>query len=29
MSKDLIGKYCLVEMTPSKTEFRTNHKSNG
>lgn len=21
MSKDLIGKYCLVEMTPSKTEF--------
>lgn len=22
MSKDLIGKYCLVYMTPSKTEFR-------
>lgn len=21
MSKDLIGKYCLREMTPSKTEF--------
>lgn len=23
MSKDLIGKYCLVYMTPSKTEFRS------
>lgn len=22
MTKDLIGKYCLVYMTPSKTEFR-------
>lgn len=22
MNKDLIGKYCLVYMTPSKTEFR-------
>lgn len=22
MSKDLIGKYCLVYMTPSRTEFR-------
>lgn len=22
MSKDLVGKYCLVYMTPSKTEFR-------
>lgn len=23
MSKDLIGKYCLREMTPSKTEFHS------
>ena len=23
MSKDLIGKYCLREITPSKTEFHS------